>query len=207
MSDTRPSASDAAGQPDLAALLGSRICHDLAGPLGAVANGLELLEMAHGESEELALVRGAVDAGLARLRLFRLAFGAGGGDGPVPAREVSALLTSVYGDTRIEAAWRDAGDRPRAEMRLALLALLCVETAMPRGGRIEVRRDAEAWAIRAEAERLRIDHLLWEALGRAALPADLRGAEVQFGLLAAESRALRRPVSVEADERRLALVV
>ena len=40
---TRPTLSIA--PEDLAVLLGSRLCHDLVSPLGAIGNGLELLEL------------------------------------------------------------------------------------------------------------------------------------------------------------------
>jgi hypothetical protein len=32
-------------KPDIAALIGSRICHDLISPIGAIGNGVELLMM------------------------------------------------------------------------------------------------------------------------------------------------------------------
>ena len=63
-------------QTDLAALLGSRICHDLISPIGAIGNGVELLMMEGGTpSPELVLIAESVAAANARIRFFRLAFG------------------------------------------------------------------------------------------------------------------------------------
>jgi len=194
-------------EADLVALLGSRICHDLVSPVGAISNGLELLEMAHGQSEEIALIRGSVEVAMARLRFFRMAFGAGRDEQLIPAREVLSVLHAMYATSRTSIYWTDDEDRARPELRLALLALLCTEVATPWGARVEVGRDAAAWTIHVEGERLKIDHALWEALGSGRMPSDLKGAEVQFGILAREARQLRRPVSVSADDTRLSLVI
>ncbi|WP_179379575.1 histidine phosphotransferase family protein [Jannaschia marina] len=196
------------GAPDLLALLGSRLCHDLVNPIGAVSNGLELLEMTPGDGkEEMALIRGSLDAAMARIRFFRLAFGAGAEDAEIPAREVRATLEAMYAQTRTRILWTDAEARPRSEVRLACLALCCIEVATPWGATVEVLRNEAAWVLHVDAERLRIDQLLWQSLGRGPLPPDLKGAEVQFGILAQLSRRLRRPVSVSADERHLSLIV
>ncbi|MEM8824607.1 MAG: histidine phosphotransferase family protein [Pseudomonadota bacterium] len=202
-----PSAESSSDEPDLVALLGSRLCHDLVSPIGAIGNGLELLEMSGAGTEELALIRHSVDAAMARLRFFRLAFGAAKSDTPIPARELRDIVGAMYRDTRTEVLWRDDEDRPRLEMRLACLALCCVEVATPWGAKVELTRNHAAWVIHVDAKRLKIDSPLWHSLGRAALPADLSGSEVQFGILAKLSRDLRRPVSVSADERHLSLIV
>ena len=196
-----------AGEPDLVALLGSRLCHDLVSPIGAIGNGLELLEMAKGGGEEMALIRASLAAALARIRFFRLTFGGSASEGVVPAREVRDVLADMYAGTRVKVLWRDEEDRARSEVRLACLALCCVEAAMPWGGTVEVTRNQASWVVHVDAKRLRIDAALWQSLGRASLPPDLKGAEVQFGILARESRRLRRPVSISADETHLSLIV
>ena len=58
----------------LAATLASRICHDLTSPLGAIANGLELLTLSDAQrTPELDLIAESVESANARLRFFRLA--------------------------------------------------------------------------------------------------------------------------------------
>ena len=62
---------------NLAALVGSRICHDLISPIGAINNGLELLGMSGDMSgPELELISDSVANANARIRFFRIAFGA-----------------------------------------------------------------------------------------------------------------------------------
>lgn len=61
---------------DLSALIGSRICHDLISPLGAIGNGLELLQMSGAsESPEMTLIADSVTSANARIRFFRIAYG------------------------------------------------------------------------------------------------------------------------------------
>jgi histidine phosphotransferase ChpT len=206
----QPSATVSGDEPDLVALLGSRLCHDLISPVGAIGNGLELLEMTgvgREAREEMALIRHSVEAALARIRFFRIAFGAGKSGGAISAREMRGIVDAMYRDTRTKVLWRDEADRPRAEMRLACLALCCVEVATPWGATVELSRPQEAWVIHVDAERLKIDALLWESLGRGPLPSDLAGSEVQFGILRRASRDLNRSVTVSADERHLSLLV
>ena len=63
-------------KPDITALVTARMCHDLASPLGAVGNGVELVEMA-GQTlgQEGELVKASVNAAAAKLKLFRIAYG------------------------------------------------------------------------------------------------------------------------------------
>ncbi len=204
---SKPSAPLTEDEPDLIALLGSRLCHDLVSPIGAIGNGLELLEMSGAGGEEMELIRASLDAALARIKFFRLAFGAIGTDAVVPARDIRDVLAAMYRDTRSEVVWRDDEDRARSEMRMACLALNCIEVATPWGAKVEVTRNHATWVLHVEAKRLKIDEPLWQSLGRAHLPSDLKGAEVQFGILARESRRLRRPVTVSADATHLSLII
>ena len=62
---------------DLTALVGSRICHDLISPLGAIGNGLELLQLSGlPQGPEWALIAESVENASARIRFFRIAYGA-----------------------------------------------------------------------------------------------------------------------------------
>src|SRR5690606_27339952 len=87
-------ATEDAGAAALAALLASRMCHDLVSPLGAIGNGLELLEMyGAAAGPEHALIADSVAAAGARLRLFRLAFGHAGDGQRLPVAELRELLS------------------------------------------------------------------------------------------------------------------
>jgi hypothetical protein len=122
------------------ALIASRICHDLISPIGAIGNGVELLTMESGSAvrPELALISASVANANARIRLFRIAFGAATGDQRIARNEVLSILTDLGHAGRITYAWTSHGDLSRREVRLVFLLVLCLETVLPYGGRVEV---------------------------------------------------------------------
>lgn len=167
----------------LAALIGSRICHDLISPIGAINNGLELLTLTGAEqSPEMDLIAQSVGNASARIRFFRVAFGAAG-DQQVAKSEISEVLASSYDTGRITVEYAVSGAQPRNMVRLAFLAVLCAETALPYGGRIRVTQEEGIWQIEAVGEKLNVDSALWSQLVAVGHDSDLSPAQVQFGLL------------------------
>ena len=176
--------------PDFAALIGSRICHDLISPLGAIGNGVELLEMsAAGTSPEVALISESVANANARIRFFRVAFGASGGGGSVSAAEVRSILAAMTQGGRLRIDWQVTGEVPRPMAKLAFLSLQCLETALPWGGEITVTAPGGHWCAAARADRINVDEALWANLSAAAPDPAIAPAQVQFALLPAEARA------------------
>ena len=101
--------------PDLAALLGSRICHDLISPIGAIGNGVELLMMAGAEhGPEIALIAESVGYANARIRFFRVAFGTATAD----QRMARAEIASILADQADRAALKLLADRTPLVRRL-----------------------------------------------------------------------------------------
>ncbi|WP_370401391.1 histidine phosphotransferase family protein [Sulfitobacter sp. JB4-11] len=167
----------------IAGLIGSRICHDLISPIGAITNGLELLEMS-GEagSPEMTLIGQSVGNASARIRFFRIAFGAAG-DQMVGAAEVSSILRDLYAGSRLEVDWTPAEPKPRAAVRLAFLGILCLENAMPFGGRLSISCTGADWSLNGVADRLNIDDSIWDVLEGGGAQASLQPSHVQFALL------------------------
>lgn len=189
---------------DLAALLGSRLCHDLISPLGAIGNGVELLEMssefpAVAQSPELRLIAESVAAARTRIQAFRMAFGQAQGDQRIARAELQNLLSGASAQGRLRIELDAEGDFARPEIRMVMLALMCLETAMPWGGRVMVLRKLPGWQLIAESDRMRPDPALWAWLsdGPARSPAP---SEVQFALLAEAARAAGRRLEWEMDE-------
>lgn len=180
---------------DFAALIGSRICHDLISPIGAINNGLELMEMSQpSRSQEMELIAESVSNASARIRFFRIAFGAA--DQQMVGRpEVISILKDSYASSRLSVAWGPLDGQPRRLVRLTFLAILCLETAMPYGGRIEIAIDGDEMALTGHADKFNVDETLWAMLDGEPDMQGLRPAQVQFGLLphiaADEGRALR----------------
>ena len=182
---------------NLSALIGSRICHDLISPIGAINNGLELLGMSGDQSgPEMDLIQESVGNASARIRYFRVAFGAAG-EQTMGRSEITSILGDVMSGARLDVAWGPMDAQPRSEVRLAFLALLCVETAMPYGGRIEISQEDGRWLLHGHAEKLNIDAPIWDVLATRQAPADLRPAQVQFALLPLIANDMGRQVSAE----------
>lgn len=124
---------------DLNALLGSRICHDLISPLGAIGNGVELLQLSGlADSPEMALIAESVENANMRIRFFRIAFGTASDTRPIACAEARKTLADHYAGTRISAEWHIDRDLGRNVTQLAYLSALCLETALPQGDRKSV---------------------------------------------------------------------
>jgi histidine phosphotransferase ChpT len=169
---------------NLAALIGSRICHDLISPIGAITNGLELMQMSGAAlTPELALVSESVENANARIRFFRVAYGMASEQQMMGRAEIVSILKAMAQGARVSYHWGPLEDLPRVEVRLAFLALQCLETAMPYGGRISLTREAGLWAISGSADKLRQTPDLWAALETQGSGIEVSPSEVQFALL------------------------
>lgn len=193
-------------KPDISALLGSRICHDLISPIGAISNGVELLLMdGAAKGPEMALVSESVAHANARIRFFRVAFGQTSKDQRIGLTEITSILADMARGGRVAVDWQSPVDVSRRETKLAFLALLCLETALGQGGRIAVDRGESRWTVTGSGPRMRIDPLLWEALSNPLSEAEIGPAQVQFLLVPEEVARQHRRLTVEisAEEIRL----
>ena len=174
-------------RPDVAALIASRICHDLISPIGAIGNGVELLGMdPRLQSPEMTLLSESVANATARIRFFRICFGAAGPDQRIARSEVISVLTDLSRGGRVSYAWTSPADLSRREVRLVFLLLQCMETALAYGGKVGVTHDEAGWTILAEAPRLKIDPALWEVLTDARAAVDIAAGQVHFALVPEE---------------------
>lgn len=195
-------------QPDLTALIGSRICHDLISPLGAIGNGVELLLMEKAAAgPEMALISESVANASARIRFFRVAFGFANADQRIGRPEICSILADLTRGSRLTIDWLPPGDQPRHEVRLAFLAIQCLENAMPWGGNIAVDRDGPRWTVTGAARRLRLDGAPWPLLTGAdpeTLP-EVTPAQVQFALIPPELARMGRRLTLDTAADRIAL--
>ncbi len=170
---------------DSASLLGSRICHDLISPLGAISNGVELLSMTGAaDTPEMKLIEEAVASANARVKFFRVALGAATGTQMLARGEVLKLLDGCYAGGRLTVRWNPPSDPTRTEAKIALLGLMCIETTLPQGGEIIINEERGNWQMQAYGPQLRFDAKLWSCLGRSPVaPADIASSQVQFLLL------------------------
>ena len=126
--------------PDLAALLCSRVCHDIISPVGAINNGLELLDEGGADEDAMNLIRQSARNASARLQFARIAFGAAGSAGMlIDTGDAESVATAFLKNEKPELIW--TGPRallPKNKVKLLLNLILVANAAIPRGGRITV---------------------------------------------------------------------
>jgi len=136
---------------DFASLLVSRVCHDLVSPVGAVVNGLEVLEEETDitmRADALRLVAASAEQAAARLQFARLAFGAAGSVGAeLDLAEVARILSGLLRGGKVELVWRAAQvNWPKDWAKLIMNAALIAADCLPRGGRVTVEPGSDAAA-------------------------------------------------------------
>lgn len=126
---------------DLAALLCSRVCHDVISPVGAINNGLELLDESGSDADAMELIRTSALNASVRLKFARLAFGASGSVGAsIDTGEAEkAAKDFAAAEKKTEVIW--SGPRaiiPKNRVKLLLNLFLVAYGSIPRGGSVEV---------------------------------------------------------------------
>ncbi|MFD1159413.1 histidine phosphotransferase family protein [Roseovarius aestuarii] len=186
---------------NVAALIGSRICHDLISPVGAVTNGLELLAMSGvGDSPELSLVNSSAADASARIKLFRLAFGTASEGQTTGGDELQRVLSDHYDDGRINIEWQPDGDLPRKLAKAVVLAVMCVEQSLPFGGNLQIKKSGDTWSVLGTSDRIRERTDLWSGLRGETSLDDVAPADVQYPLLHVLLNAMDRPCNVATSE-------
>ncbi len=193
---------------DLAALISTRICHDLVGPVGAIGNGTELLaEEDSADMREAALELLAMSAEQAsrRLRFFRLAFGTmKWGDEPMDEGEARGLAAGMLEGGRVQLDW-PAGcptgltqGRARALLNLTLVAAEC----LPSGGTVRIADGAGGGVdVHAEGPGARLEEGLRDGLGDDIATRDLesRAAAARLARRQLDSLGARLEIGEAAD--------
>jgi histidine phosphotransferase ChpT len=167
---------------DLAALLCSRVCHDIISPVGAIINGLEVLDEDNGEEMQkfaFDLIRRSAAQASAKLQFARLAFGAAGSTtAEIDVGDAEKVATGYMQSEKAEFSW----SAPRVLMaknrvKLVLNLLLLAINAVPRGGSIRVTIEGDAasptFTLRAVGPSARIPPA-FEKL----VPGDIAGLQI-----------------------------
>jgi histidine phosphotransferase ChpT len=150
---------------DLAALLCSRVCHDIISPVGAIINGLEVLDENNAEDMKdfaFDLIRKSAAQASAKLQFARLAFGAAGSTGAeIDLGDAEKVATGYMQGEKAEFAFQ----APRVLMaknkvKLLLNLILLAIAAVPRGGSVKVMVEGDAerptFTIRSSGPSARI---------------------------------------------------
>lgn len=180
---------------DLAGLVASRLAHDLAGALGAIGGGAELMAEEEDARELRALARSIAEAARAatlRLRFWRLALGGAASGEAIPAAEARAALGDWLGGG-VSLEWAvSAMMLPRPQGRALLCLAATAAEALPAGGRMRVSDDA----VEAEGPRVALPELARRALSGDAADALARQAPALIAAALAASGSIRIEESV-----------
>jgi histidine phosphotransferase ChpT len=136
---------------DLAALIASRVCHDIISPVGAITNGLEVLE--EDSSEEMRgfameLIKKSARQASAKLQFARLAFGASGSAGAeIDLGDAESVARGFMAGEKASLEWTATRVlMPKNKVKLLLNLVLIGTHAVPRGGVVAVTVEGSATA-------------------------------------------------------------
>jgi len=170
-------------------LLASRICHDIISPVGAINNGIELMQEMGPEAMDdgLELVAYSASQSAAKLSAFRLAYGAGGRDPNVKPEDVQKVFGElIRAEGKISQTWDPYGNLgpnegnkplPPGYCKMLMCAMMLAMESLPKGGYISVRPgmgdDAGHSIIIAEGEGATIRDQVEDAMEQKLEPEDL----------------------------------
>lgn len=197
------------GTPDeleFAALLCSRVCHDVISPVGAIVNGLEVLEEEDDDEMRehalLLIAKSALQAS-AKLQFARLAFGASGSAGAeIELSDAHRAAQALLEGGRTQLTW-DAkpASLHKTKLKLLMNVVQFATGAIPRGGELAVTVEDNDGGMRvvASGDRARIPEHAGLATGTPTTD-QLESRAVQPYLIGLLCKALGARVSVDQPE-------
>jgi histidine phosphotransferase ChpT len=192
---------------ELASLLCSRICHDVISPVGALNNGLELLDEPGAEVDALNLIKMSARNASARLQFARIAFGAAGSAGSqIDTGDAEAVASAYMANEKSSLVWNGArAYLPKAVVKLILNMILIGNGSVPRGGTIDVELPSEAnehtVTVRAAGPMIRVSEKFIQLHNNQPLEeaVDAHAVQYYYTLLLAREAKLALNVNVNAE--------
>jgi histidine phosphotransferase ChpT len=194
---------------ELAALLCSRVCHDLISPVGAIVNGLEVLDdspKADDREFALDLIRKSARTASARLQFCRLAFGAAGSAGAqIDVGDAQNMARGHFEDEKTKLTW----NLPRLllaknRVKLLLNMLIIAQQTIPRGGMLTVdplgEPDTMSFRIRSAGLNARIPQNIVDILSATTTgPVDAHAVQPYYTRLLAQACGLNVTLALDGD--------
>ena len=207
MSGTSSSAP-AADALDLAALLCSRVCHDLISPVGAIVNGLEVLDdnpKPEDRDFALELIRKSAKTASARLQFCRLAFGAAGSAGAqIDLGDAQSMAKGHIEDGKVTLSWNlPRLLLPKNRVKLLLNMLIIAGQTIPRGGTLTIdpvgEGEAMSFRITAAGLNARVPQPVVDSLASSAAAVDAHAVQPYYTRLLAQACGLRVTMVPEGE--------
>jgi histidine phosphotransferase ChpT len=201
---------------DLAALLCSRVCHDVISPVGAIINGLEVLD---GEEDEemrvvaMELIKKSAESASARLQFCRLAFGAAGSYGAlIDTGDAEKVAKDIFANGRTVLQWATPRRMAsRNAVKLLLNLCLIASGAVPRGGvvTVDISGDDNAPTMRVEAKgaNARLSHNATDLLTNPVPTEPIDGHSIQLYYTTLLARECESTLNVSTSPETVTLTV
>lgn len=194
--------------PELAALLCSRVCHDVISPVGAINNGLELLEEGGADEDAMRLIKTSARNASARLQFARIAFGAAGSAGMmIDTGDAEAVAIAFVANEKPELEWRGARALlPKNKVKLILNMLLVANAAIPRGGKVVVElfdlETSPRFVLTAHGPMMRVPAKFLElhSGARPEEPIDAHAVQPYYTLLLARESSMTISIHATAEQ-------
>src|SRR5579871_2466146 len=194
---------------EFAALLVSRVCHDLVGPLGAVVNGMEVLEDERDpamRADAIKLVTMSANQALARIQFMRIAFGAAGSAGAeLDLGEIGRLIQGLLEGGKVRLDWQV----PQAYWakdwaKLLMNATLLGADSLPRGGTVTVQAGSDpkapSFKVTATGQVARLPEEVERTLKGEQVQGPVDARAIQPHLTYRLSRAVNAALAVKVGE-------
>ncbi len=135
----------------MAELLCTRLCHDLTGPIGAVANGAEFLseEGFDLQSQAVELIATSAGQAVSRLQFYRKAYGRINDDGEIDLAEQKKITQDFFANSKITLDWPEfhagasGASVSNKKGRLLLNMIIIAAACLLRGGTLSIRIHTE----------------------------------------------------------------
>jgi histidine phosphotransferase ChpT len=194
---------------ELAALISSKICHDVIGPVGAIYNGLEILDEdndAEAKTYAMDVIRNVTEQASAKLQFARFAFGAAGSAGAlIDLGTAEQISRGFVGNTKHKLAWTGlSGYMAKDKVKLLLNLVASAISSLPRGGDITVSMggtlEDPSFLIRCKGQNARPPQYLTDFIVGAATTLDAMTIQAYYTWRLAGSSGMRLEILKDGDD-------
>ncbi|MEE9375128.1 MAG: histidine phosphotransferase family protein [Rhizobiaceae bacterium] len=195
---------------DLAALLSSKLCHDIISPVGALANGLEVLEEDQGEEMHefaMELIKKSAKSATAKLKFSRLAFGASGSaSSSIDTGDAEEVVRGYIEGEKADMSWEGIRSLvPKNHVKLLLNLFLLSLGAIPRGGNMAIKiidqGENATFVIRCVGPKARVPSDFLDMLnGRVEGEINAHGVQHYYTIMLAKEAGLSLSVKTDGED-------
>ncbi|MEI8295734.1 MAG: histidine phosphotransferase family protein [Alphaproteobacteria bacterium] len=144
---------------DAVQLMGSRLCHDLAAPIGAASLGLEMLHeknLTKDQQDIVSLIEQSLSSTKQRLELFRFLLGYGQTEDKPLMSEILIFLDAYWQNSRLKLHTEGIDHLQGLPARFVLASILTASESLLRGGELNVKASDQTLSILLSGSDIKI---------------------------------------------------